>query len=202
MSVSGVKSSANAFARGVDGLRPGLADQRGLDRGGAFRHAGHAAEGDAGLGDGAVLHGDVERAADGRDVLVEALRQLVAAQPVGLDRERDRLDEFARARGPVCRSRGRSPPAAARAARRPCAGAASRPARSAAAGCPRWASRWRCCRPPWRRCAPAPSRSGGSSRQSSGGGRPSPRAAPSARSWRRCDPFPDRSRSASGRRSG
>jgi hypothetical protein len=164
MSLSGVKSSANRAARPRRAAVQGWPSAR-LDMGRAFRRARHAAEGDARLGDRAVLDGDVERAADGRDVLVEALRQLVERSRSGW-RGRTRPRRIRRARGPACRSRGRSPPAAVRAACRPCADAASRPARSARAGCRRWASRWRCCRPPSRRCAPAPSRSGGSSRRS------------------------------------
>jgi hypothetical protein len=61
-----------------------------------FRDARHAAEGDARGGDGAALHRDVEGAADGGDVLIEAFRQLVDPQPVGLHGDGHGLDEFAR----------------------------------------------------------------------------------------------------------
>jgi hypothetical protein len=85
MSVSGVKSSANrARAASIVACVQGWPMSAASTWRRAFRRARHAAEGDARVGDGAVLHRDVERAADGRDVLIEAFRQLVDAQPVGL----------------------------------------------------------------------------------------------------------------------
>ncbi len=88
MSLIGVKSCAQASqVAATVSLGPGLAGERSLDRGGALRDAGHAAEGDAGLGDITVLHRDVETAADGRNILIEALGQLVALQPVRLARQ-------------------------------------------------------------------------------------------------------------------
>ena len=59
------------------GLKPRLALQRGFGLGGAAHGGGHAAERKAGGGDAAVFHFQRQRGADGRDVAVEALADLV-----------------------------------------------------------------------------------------------------------------------------
>ena len=108
----------------------------------------------------AALQPERERAADGRDILVEALGELGEADqraPARGAARRLRSTNSPGA-GPACRRRGRSLRAAWCGARFPGAGRASRRARSAPAACRRSASRWRCCRrsvPALRTCSSA-----------------------------------------------
>ena len=117
-------------------LGPGPAGQRGLAAGRAGGNAGHAAEGDARLGDDAVLDAQREGAADAGDVAVEPLGELDDAdQHVGRRaRECGRSRRTRRARGPACRSPGRNPRARWCGARRPRRSVSSAPSAINAGG--------------------------------------------------------------------
>ena len=81
MSVIGAKSSASAAAaRSIAALVERLPDQRRLGLRRALRRRRHAAEGEPRLRHLAALERQAERAHHGGNVLVEALRELVAGE--------------------------------------------------------------------------------------------------------------------------
>ncbi len=141
---------------GRDIGRQHLPDQRRLDRRRALRNARHAAEGDPGRADDAVLDRDVETSADSRDILVETLATACSSAVPGPCRGSSPLRRTRPVCGPACGTREKSLRAACRAARRPGAGAAWRPARSGRAARHRSASHWRCCHRWSRHCGPVP----------------------------------------------
>src|SRR5690606_15767144 len=77
------------------GAREGTPLQRRLDRAGAFRHSGHATEGDPRACDFRTIQRQVEAAADGGYVLIEPFRKFVAGEAGRGGGDRHRLDEFA-----------------------------------------------------------------------------------------------------------
>ena len=205
MSLIGVKSSAKAGrAAVIVASAPVLPDQRRFDRAGAFRHPGHAAEGDPGAVDFRTFQRQIEASADRRNVLIEPFRQFVAGEARCRLGDRHRLDELARRTILACGSRERNPPAPSRAAPRRAADAALPPSRSAPGAHRRSASRWRYCRRWSQHRAPVRRQSGAEARRRPGAARPSPGAGRlSSRRRRRASRLrPCRSVADHGRRAG
>ena len=149
----------------------GCPDQRRLAGARALRRRRHAAERDPRGADRAAVELDCERGADRRDVLVEALGDLVGRAAA---RRRVAAARAPRStNSPGCEGRllvGEIEVLERQLAprRAPAQHDASRRARSAAASSRRSASRWRRCRRACRRCGSAARRSGASSSRSSG----------------------------------
>src|SRR5918993_1007736 len=80
------------------GIVKGQARERPFGLGGPLRDGRHAAEGDPRLGNAAAVEGEAERPHGGRDILVEALRDLVGSKDLIFPqlRNRDLADELAR----------------------------------------------------------------------------------------------------------